>query len=58
MTIKSGDKAHRTNCDYRGYVYGGLVLGTKNDGVTAPWCPICGLNNCLESIENEERETS
>ncbi len=40
--IKSGDHV-KCKCGYIGYVYG---IPTGN-GITAPWCPKCQMNNKL-----------
>lgn len=41
---------HCLNCNYKGYVYG---VPTSN-GVSAPFCPNCGMNNKLVVIEEKK----
>jgi rubredoxin len=34
-------------CGYVGPAYGTPFFGGSNSGVSAPWCPRCGINNML-----------
>lgn len=50
--IRSGDSVTCKNCKYEGRAYGVPHSGGygHNAGVSAPWCPRCGLNNQLVKV--------
>lgn len=52
--IKSGEMAQCRHCGYSGFVYGTPFIGGGGAGVSAPWCPKCGLNNQLVKLKNEQ----
>lgn len=54
-TLRSGDSYRCGYCGYEGKCYG--TPTSDKVGVSAPWCPRCGMNNRLIPI-NEQEETS
>ncbi len=50
LPVRSGAWATCEHCKYEGYVYG----TAHSNGVSAPWCPQCGLNNQLRSSNEHQ----
>jgi hypothetical protein len=47
-SIRSGTICRCGHCGFEGHCYG---TPTSSIGVSAPWCPQCGLNNQLTPIK-------
>ena len=40
------------HCGFEGYCYGTPFMGgSSGGGVSAPWCPRCGMNNKLVPVK-------
>ncbi len=49
--VRSGTWALCKHCKYEGFVYGTPYSGGhEGTGVSAPWCPRCGLNDQLVRV--------